>query len=139
MDASLYRDQETPFHLFTKRFKNMEVVDLTGWASPQIKTIEISQGFGTSYKIEVRQFIPVEGDLVHELWSHNGVMKYHKTPEWAIADMAKTSEIMKKSAKEDIASYIQHLIEPSDSLLWSTYWMAFEHSKTAPVSNDLDS
>jgi len=116
----------------------MDVVDLTGWASPVIKTIEISQGFGTGYKVEVREFIPEEGDLRYEVWSHNGVRQYHKTPDWAIADMAKMSEIMKKSAVEDIGPYITHLINPSDALLWNTYWMAYKHSKEASVCENGD-
>ncbi|KAG4440056.1 hypothetical protein IFR05_004449 [Cadophora sp. M221] len=93
----------------------MDVVDLTGWASAVIKAIEISQGFGTGYKVEVREFILVEGDLRHEVWSHNGMRKYHKTPDWATADMAKMSEIMKKSAEEDIGNRTFNLaMNPAD-------------------------
>ena len=67
-DASLYREQTTPYQYFGKRWQSMDLVDISLWASDRVRTIEVSPVFADApFKLEVRHFVPLEGDLIEEV------------------------------------------------------------------------
>jgi hypothetical protein len=113
----------------------MEIRDITEWASPVIKTIRVSHGFGkASYMLEVRQFIPIEGDSLEEQWSDRGIMKKHKLPPFAIADMRKAAITLRKYVDESMLDFIGDGIDYENPLILKTYRMAYKHAFNAPVS-----
>jgi hypothetical protein len=133
-DASLYREQSSPWQQWSQRWTSMEIRDITEWASPVIKTIRVSHGFGkASYTLEVRQFIPIEGDSLEEQWSDRGIMKKHKLPPFAIADMRKAVITLRRYVDESILDFIGDGIDYENPLILKTYRMAYKHALNAPV------
>lgn len=113
----------------------MKIQEISEWASAEIKTIEVTQGFGnTSYPLEVREFTPVDGDMLEERWNDEGVIKYHRIPPYGIADMQAAARNLAQFIDNSIGQYIIGAVGYSDSLLWHTYMMAFKHSREATVS-----
>jgi hypothetical protein len=113
----------------------MEIRDITEWASPAIKTIRVTHGFGSaSYALEVREFLPVEGDLLEEQWSNMGVMKKHRLPPYAIADMRKAAITLRRYVDESIVDFIGDGIDCENPLILKTYRMAYKHALHATVS-----
>ena len=125
-----------PFQLFSRRWQSMKLVDITDWASDEIRTIEVTQTFlHAPLKLEVKKFVPVEGDLITEVWTdENGVVKTHDIPPYALADMEKTAGTIEKFVDDNMITYIFGAIGLLDTLLWDTYIMAFKHSQNARVS-----
>lgn len=113
----------------------MDLVDIIDWRSHETKTIEITQTFlHAPQPIEVREFVPVEGDMLEEQWTDGAVMKRHRTPPYALADMKKTAQTMRFFLDRSIIAYVKGAIGHLDPLLWSTYQMAIVHSQEAQVS-----
>jgi hypothetical protein len=68
-DAALYREQQAPFHLFTQRWKSMDLVDISEWADDEIRVIKISLDFlYAPFEVRVRRFVPAPGDMLEERW-----------------------------------------------------------------------
>jgi len=111
-DASLYREQKAPYQGFTRRWQTMDLVDIpsTGWASSEVRTITVSPNHvHAPLSFRVRQYIPVEGDLLEEVWMEKAqdrrgevieVERRMPVPRWAVLNM---SEVAK-----DMAGYIEH-------------------------------
>ena len=134
-DASVNREQIAPFQLFSQRWQDMDLVDITGWRSHETKTIEVTQTFlYAPYPIEVREFIPLEGDMLEEKWTDGAVMKSHRIPPYALADMEKTAQTMRSFLDRSIITYVKGTIGNLDALLRTTYQMAIVYSQEAPVS-----
>lgn len=81
-DSSLYREQSKPAQMFSKRWQSLDMVDINTWASTEVKRICLSQVYlDAPYKLEVRQFQPVEGDMLEEKWTtKDGVMNPTGSP-----------------------------------------------------------
>lgn len=137
-DASLYRKQSRPYQLFTKRWQNMDLVDIEEWTSPESKTIVVSQIYlDAPYPVEVREFLPVEGDMLEEKWASGGIVKSHKIPRYALANLEKTASMLQNFIESNVGTYIQGTVGTSDQLLWQTYWFAFGHIQNAKVSKSI--
>ncbi|KAK7928360.1 hypothetical protein PG985_005358 [Apiospora marii] len=135
-DAMLYREQETPYRIFTSRWKNLDIVDIDEWASDDIKIVEISQNFlDAPYKAKVREFIPVEGDALEERWESNGCPRSHPIPRYGLADMHEVAEMMKGWTDRNIFTYICGAVGGLDDFFWETYMMAFRHPVMAKVGS----
>jgi hypothetical protein len=115
----------------------MEIKEITEWTSSEIKTIRVTQGFGGAwYELEVREFKPVDGDVLDKVWNDKGVVKSHKIPPYGLANMKKAACTLRKFVDECIGAYIKGIIGHSDDLLWNTYLMAFKQSVEARVSHE---
>lgn len=119
----------------------MELVDITDWASDETKTITVSQIFlDAPYEVKVKEFIPVQGDMLVEQWNSGGVVKSHKIPRYALADMEETARMLQKFIDKSVANYILGALAPrnsgktEDELLYQTYMGAFRHVHEAKVS-----
>ncbi|KAF8846805.1 hypothetical protein BDZ45DRAFT_608397 [Acephala macrosclerotiorum] len=143
-DASVYREQAAPYQLFSKRWQNMELIDITTWASEETKTIVISQIFlDAPYQVKVKEFVPVEGDMLEEQWNSGSVVKSHKIPRYALADMEETAQMLQDFIDKSVAKYILGALAPrnsgktEDELLYYTYMAAFKHIHEAKVKRSL--
>jgi len=120
----------------------MEIKEITEWASSEIKTIRITQGFHCTphelacYELEVREFKPVDGDVLEKVWDDKGVVKSHKIPPYGLVNMKKAACVLQKFVERCIGVYIKGIVGESDHLLWNTYVMAFRQSEEAQVSHE---
>ncbi|KAK5702417.1 hypothetical protein LTR17_022344 [Elasticomyces elasticus] len=138
-DAALYREQDAPFHMWSKRWKNMDLVDIADWASDEIKTITISQIFlDAPYKVRVKRFIPRDGDMLEDAWFQNGTMRKYQIPCYALCDMAETATMLEDFIDHNIGTYIRGAISHCDGLIWETYLKAFVHYGEARTSLERD-
>jgi hypothetical protein len=112
----------------------MDIQNITEWASPEIKTIEVSPLVGRTYKVEVREFIPTEGDMLDEFWSDGGVVKAHRMPPYALVNLDEAANARKQFVYNNFGSYIRAMVDKTEPLIWNTYVMAFKYSREAPVS-----
>lgn len=136
-DASLYREQSAPSQFFTKRWNSMEIKEITEWASSEVKTIRVTQGFGGAwYELEVREFKPVDGDVLQKFWNDRGVVKSHMIPPYGLANMEKAACVLREFVDKYIGAYISGIVGRSDDLLWNTYVMAFKQSGKAKVGHE---
>ena len=114
----------------------MDIQDIVDWASASTKTIELSNGFGdTRYRLRLREFKPLAGDMLYEAWSDGATLKRHYIPPYAIEDMKEVGTELQKYVRNSIVESIVKLVGDSDLLIWETYQMAVRHSVNAPVSS----
>lgn len=113
----------------------MDLVDIRNWASPETKTIIISQIYlDAPYPVQVREFQPVEGDRLEEKWVSNGVMRSHKIPSYALTDMEKTATMLRVLIERNVGTYLNGTVGLADELVWKTYSFAFSYCRSAKVS-----
>lgn len=112
----------------------MKVVEIQDWRSSEIKTITLTQDVGgATYNLQVREFIPVEGDSLCRGWKTKGVEKRHACTPFAIANMAQTGLQMATFAEQNIDKFIKYYIDKTDKLMWNTYCMAYRYSHVVEV------
>ena len=134
-DSLLYRQQSAPYQLFSKRWQTMDLVDITEWASEEVKTIELTQVFlHAPFKLEVREFVPKEGDMLFELWQDGDMTHTHPIPPYAMVSLQKTTTMYREFIDKNIATYIYGAINPLDDFFFRTYFQAFKHRLEIKVS-----
>jgi hypothetical protein len=113
----------------------MKIVEIDQWRSPEIKTITLTQDVGgAKYDLQVREFVPIEGDALNRAWKTNGILKAHACTPYAIANMAQTGHEIARFADNQIGIFIEFYINKADKLMWSTYSMAYRYSGIMEVS-----
>lgn len=134
-DSTLYREQDMPYQGFSRRWRSMDLVDIDTWASPKIRTIKASQvSPHAPYEIQVREFVPAEGDTMEEVWTtRRSVLKRHRIPPFAICDLKKTAAVLEAYIDRHICTYVNGVVYDLDTLLWTTYRFAFGHMGRAKV------
>ncbi|RDW57318.1 hypothetical protein BP5796_12768 [Coleophoma crateriformis] len=129
---SLYREQEAPNAIWTRRWRDFKIRNITEWASADTRKIKITQGMGTSsYELEVREFIPIEGDLMEKFWSAGGVRKAYRVTPYAIVNLEKAARSRLQFVNDHVGTYIAYGVSNSDLLVRMTYERAMQHAKEA--------
>ena len=135
-DAHLYREQQAPYQLFSKRWQSMDIVDIPAshWESDEIRTIAVAPScVNAPFAFQVRKFRPVEGDRLQDEWPTPHGMNRVSMPNYAVADMRKAAMEMKAYIDQSIVTFINATVGGLDQLLWETYMMAFRHIRDAKV------
>ncbi|KAK3395142.1 hypothetical protein B0H63DRAFT_462729 [Podospora didyma] len=138
-DASLYREQAAPYQGFTKRWQSMDIIDIptNDWASPEIRTIVVSPNYVYApFEFRVREFIPIEGDLLEEKWMTATGMQTAPIPRYALAEMHRTARDMKDYIERNTHNFINATVGSMHPLLWGTYLMAFRHIGNAKTPEE---
>jgi len=119
--------------MWSKRWKSMDMVDITRWESDEIRTIEVSQIFlNAPYKLKVRKFIPEDGDQMERFWYDGEIRREMPMPAYAIANLEEAADSIDQMMKVQTANYIDRTIDPvkgqgHPGLIWMTYMFAFRH------------
>jgi hypothetical protein len=116
----------------------MDIIDITHWASPEIKVVDISHVYTyIPYRAELREFVPVEGDMTTEMWTDKyGIVKQIKVPAYAIADMNKHAQMTQKFIDDSIHLYIGGTIGHLNQFFQETYKVAYDHLAHTKVEED---
>lgn len=120
----------------TRRWKTIALNDITLWASDEIKKIKVTQGFTSkTLTLEVRKFVPLEGDMIHKTWTVGGVEKKVLFPTYAIVSLQAALESCSRWINDEGPRYFNALLnsDPSYALLRETYSMAIWTSNHTPV------
>jgi hypothetical protein len=111
----------------------MDMVDITGWESDEIRTITVTQIFlHAPYRLRVRKFIPQEGDMMERFWFEGNLKRQMPMPAYAIADLEEAAAAIDKMMKDNTVNYFSSTIDPvkgkgPPGLIWMTYEFAFRH------------
>ena len=135
-DASLYREQDKPFHMWSRRWSNMDLVDIQDWADAEVKTVTISQIFlDAPYDVRVRKFIPQAGDMIEDAYCLNGKMRKYRIPQYALASLEETATMFQNFIEVNVGRYINGAIgqDKCHPVIWTTYLMAFRHLRDVRV------
>lgn len=111
----------------------MDMVDITNWASDEVKTIDVTQEVGnTYYTLKVRKFVPVQGDALSRRWVYDGVPYEYECAPYAVADMQEAGKVLSQFSENTLSTAIPFWIK-HDPLLRKTYSMAYQYSMVAEV------
>ncbi|KAL2826070.1 hypothetical protein BDW59DRAFT_67050 [Aspergillus cavernicola] len=136
-DVSMYREQDMPCQLFSRRWQSMEVIDITEWASPEVKTITLSQIYvNAPYNVQVRRIVPMEGDMLDMTWVSGRFIRRQRMPEYALADMEGAANTLKWLTSNHVGQYILGTVGHLDLLIWTTYFFAFRHQAKAKPARE---
>ncbi|KAM3529957.1 hypothetical protein MY4038_005174 [Beauveria bassiana] len=124
-----------PRYLFSRRWQSMDLVDITTWSSFETKEIAISQIFlDAPLKLTVREFTPMDGDMLEETWKSGDSTIVHSLPRYAIVEMNEAACTIGSFIDKSIGAYITAMVDGPDNLLWCTYMMAFKQVSTAQLT-----
>ncbi|KEQ82077.1 hypothetical protein M438DRAFT_337597 [Aureobasidium pullulans EXF-150] len=136
-DASLYRKQNAPFQAFSKRWQNMDLVDIVGWASDELRIIDLTQVIvNAPYSVVVRKFVPQDGDMLEEEWSKDGRAQKHAIPPYALANMQSTALMLEGWMTSQVWCYVSGIVFHLDIFIWSTYMEAFRYAGNAQTDDE---
>ena len=85
------------------------------------------------YELEVREFVPQDGDLMEEFWTVNGVRKGYSVPPYAIVNLEKAAKSQRQFLNDNIGAYIEGSINNLDKLIRVTYEQAMRYAVEASV------
>ena len=137
VDAALYDKGPHPQHIWTKRWNSMQIVEISAWASTEVRTICVTQEVGgTYYELQVKKFIPQDGDSLERKWFSNGEHKSHKCATYAISNMKMAAKTLQRFVQDNIAVTVAHSVDHVDTLLGPAYRIALELQINAEVIKD---
>ncbi|CAG8961672.1 hypothetical protein HYFRA_00006209 [Hymenoscyphus fraxineus] len=117
---------------WSHRWSTNTMENITKWASPERKQLVVTQDYGpTTLTFTVREFIPLEGDMLERQWSDNGVIKSVPIPHYAIVDMAEALQVHREFIVNQGAQFFKSILDFNDRLLWDTYDTAIWFSNEA--------
>ncbi|KAK1780599.1 hypothetical protein QBC45DRAFT_450065 [Copromyces sp. CBS 386.78] len=127
MDVKLFKPGQVKDHKWTERWKDSVVDDIGNWASSEVKTIRVTEGYtGKWIELQVRQFEPQPGDSLYRKWvSKNGEVKKARVPAFAIVDMESAKSSFDEYIKRALGSCCTYLLR-KQKLLQRTYFLALK-------------
>lgn len=126
-DVKLYKPGQVPGYEWTHRWTNSITDPIQKWASPEIKVIHVSAGFSTScIELQVRKFIPQDGDKLERTWVVQGMKKSVSIPPYALTDLEATKSTYSTHIQDIMTDTIRHVLKCNDGLLCETYFRAVQ-------------
>jgi len=133
-DTRLYRVGYVPGHVWSNRWQDEEMSDLSTWADSEIKTIHITQDYSPrSITLQVRKFAPVEGDMLCRSWAHGSVTKSVELPPYAISNIKDAEKSYREFMNKEGKHFFPSTLEPKSGLIWETYNMTMSFSSKSMV------
>lgn len=123
MDSKIYRSVgndafETKHKLVGPQFGDFHLQK--NWVNPDIRVFDMSQGRGSTLRLEVRRFVPPKDELESETSDDKGVggkgRNYYSIP-WAVADLGKAIKNIYTFIDESVPTYTARAVGSSDSLV----------------------
>ena len=122
-------------YAYSRRWSDAQMHNVTEWASPEIRTIKVTQEYGNEpgLTFRVRKFIPVEGDVLNRWWADGIVIKSIDVPTYAMVDM---KEALLEFQRYIISAGPEHFsgaLKDYGRLAWFTYTEALSFANLAKV------
>ena len=129
---SLNREQKGPNPVWTLRWTTFDPQNIRQWVPNTTQKIDVTQ-VGHVYKLDVGQFVPIDGDSMEKIWLVKGVVNTYTTPPYAIIDLEKAAQSRIKFLIENVGNYIADSIDMEDELIRVTFERAMRHASEAKV------
>jgi hypothetical protein len=124
-----------PGRVWSTRWQDTELKDIENWASSEIRTVQITQDFSPRpMSIQVREFTPLESDLLDRSWAHGSVKKSVTLPPYAFANMRSALQAHLDYINQEGSEYFNSILDRNDKLLRETYSAAIKASNSTMVS-----
>lgn len=125
-DVRLSKPGQVQGFEWTTRWKDSIVVDDIGtWASSEIKTIHVTEGYTSRVvKLEVRKFVPQKGDKTVRSWVAEGVKKSVDIPPYAIVDLEKAKDAYDDHIRQGLPECCHVIVGRDQMFLLRTYMAA---------------
>ncbi|KJZ78316.1 hypothetical protein HIM_02354 [Hirsutella minnesotensis 3608] len=136
-DVKLYKPGQVPGYEWTRRWTNSITDPIQKWSSSEVKIIRVSAGFSDRcIELQVRKFIPQDGDKLARTWDYNGTKKSVAIPPYALIDLESTKLTYSSHIQDIMTDTIQRTLERPDSLLSRTYFRAVQLIRTSSTPAD---
>lgn len=140
-DIALYKSGQVPGFEWTRRWSKDLSDPIDTWASSETRIIHISEGFSAHVmEIEVRQFVPVEGDKLERTWSYHGQQKSVGIPPFALVDMEKARRSFARHVDANINETLRKVTHSSARIVQATYaqaWRLGQRQDAPPEELDI--
>lgn len=120
----------------TQRWHGFKLKDVGDWASPETRVIQLSLGVCSSpITIEVRKFVPREGDVTVRRWKDGNVSKVTEIEPYALASVRRSARSFSEYLYENAVKGIQASAEDElvDKTVRETYQWAIRHFNALKV------
>ncbi|KAG5925818.1 hypothetical protein E4U42_003905 [Claviceps africana] len=136
-DIRLFKPGQVPGYEWTRRWTNNISDPIQKWASPEVKFIRISTGYSKKcIELQVREFVPQEGDKLERTWVYQGTKKSVAVPPYALMDLEDGKTAYMKHISEAMGDTLQHVAERSSGLLKKTYIQAFRMYRDTTIPEE---
>jgi len=110
------------------------MTEITDWATSDLKTIQISLDLCPEpFVAVVRQFVPMEGDILQRKWTDGKTRKFKDVPPYAIQNMEETALRLSRWIKDNVDIAIHHVTGETEPLLKETYMVAKDFGTSTQV------
>lgn len=136
-DIQLFKPGQVPGYEWTRRWTNNISDPIQKWASSDVKFIRISTGYSKKcIELQVREFVPQDGDKLERTWVHQGTRKSVPVPPYALMDLEDGKSAYLKHISDAMGDTLQHIAERSSGLLRKTYVQAFRMYRDTTIPED---
>ncbi|KAG5964429.1 hypothetical protein E4U57_005315 [Claviceps arundinis] len=136
-DIKLFKSGQVPGFEWTQRWANNITDPIQKWASTEIKVIHISTTYSKkTIELQVRQFVPLEGDKLERTWVHQGTKKSVTVPPYALMDLDAGKKAYLKHIYASMGDTLQLVAERSRGLVRMTYIQAFRVYRDPAIPED---
>jgi hypothetical protein len=122
-------------YTYSHRWLDGQLHNITEWASPEIRTIVITQEYGNEpgLSFRVRKFVPVEGDSLNRWWADGSVIKSVDVPPYAMVDIEEAVQSFKEYIVSSGPEHFKGTLKDYGQLAWYTYTEALSFANIAKV------
>lgn len=137
----LYKPGQVPGYEWSQRWAKSISDPIHMWASNETRLIYISVSFSDRYlPLEVRKFVPQEGDKLERTWDYKGTKKSVAIPPYALVDLDAGKSAYTKYIRDSMTDIFRNMLGDNDNILYKTYlqaWHMWRDPSTPTESFDL--
>ncbi|POR31222.1 Uncharacterized protein TPAR_08564 [Tolypocladium paradoxum] len=136
-DIKLYKPGQVPGYEWTRRWTNSITDPIQKWASSEVKVIRVSAGYSPRcIELQVRRFIPQDGDKLVRTWDYRGMRKSVAIPPYALIDLDAAKSMYTMHIQDIMTDTIQKSLDRPQGLLCKTYLRAVRLMRHPSTSMD---
>lgn len=136
-DIKLYKPGQVPGFEWTRRWTNSITDPIQKWASSEVKVIRVSAGYSPRcIELQVRRFIPQDGDKLVRTWDYQGMRKSVAIPPYALIDLDAAKSTYSMHIQDIMTDTIQKSLDRPQGLLCKTYLRAVRLMRHPSTSMD---
>jgi hypothetical protein len=122
----------------TKRWQGFDLTDIDGWATVQVRTIQLSLGVcSTPITIKVRKFKPRPGDVICRRWRDGNMIKQTNLEPYALVNIRQSASDVIGYLNENAVRSLEHMSRDggTSDIVRETFGWAVRHYRALWVSS----